>query len=64
MDKVNKKADAILADTSARTKEIITLSNLKHKFFDNLFSANHRNTMIATYGYTEAMRITINDLIA
>lgn len=31
---------------------------------DNLFSANHRSAMIARYGYTEAMRITIEDLEA
>lgn len=30
---------------------------------DNLFSANHRNAMLRIYGYTEAMRIKIADLI-
>ena len=29
---------------------------------DNVFSANHRNAMIQKYGYTEAMRVTIEDL--
>lgn len=30
---------------------------------DNLFSADHRNIMIAKYGYTDAMLIKIEDLI-
>jgi len=31
--------------------------------FDNLFSANHRGLMLRAYGYTEAMRVTVEDLI-
>lgn len=30
---------------------------------DNLFTANHRSKMIAKYGFTEAMRTTIEDLL-
>ena len=30
---------------------------------DNLFSANHRNAMKEKYGFTEAERIKIEDLI-
>ena len=30
---------------------------------DNLFSANHRGQMLRQYGYTEASRIKIEDLI-
>jgi hypothetical protein len=30
---------------------------------DNIFSANHRGAMVRQYGYTEAMRIKIGDLI-
>ena len=30
---------------------------------DNLFSANHRAYMVRNYGYTEAMRVKIEDLI-
>ena len=30
---------------------------------DNLFSANHRNQMVNQYGYTEAMTVTIEELI-
>lgn len=29
---------------------------------DNLFNANHRNLMLQKYGYTEAMRVTVEDL--
>jgi hypothetical protein len=31
-------------------------------FKDNLFSANHRSNMIARYGYTTAMSVTLDDL--
>ncbi len=30
---------------------------------DNLFSANHRGRMINQYGFTEAQRVKIEDLI-
>jgi len=30
---------------------------------DNLFNADHRNKMIKEYGYTEAQKVTIEDLI-
>lgn len=29
---------------------------------DNLFKANHRGLMLRKYGYTEAMRVTVEDL--
>jgi hypothetical protein len=32
-------------------------------FTDTLFSANHRTRMILRYGWTEAMRVTIDDLL-
>ncbi len=31
--------------------------------FDNLFSANQRNKMIEKYNYTEAQRVTVEDLL-
>jgi hypothetical protein len=34
------------------------------KYFDNLFSANHRALMIARHGGTEAMWIAVKELIA
>lgn len=30
---------------------------------DNVFNANHRNMMIRDHGYTEAMGLTIEELI-
>lgn len=35
---------------------------MKEQIKDNLFSANHRNAMIRTYGFTEAQTTTIDDL--
>jgi hypothetical protein len=32
------------------------------KALENLFSANHRAQMIARYGYTDAMLITVKEL--
>lgn len=37
--------------------------DLKTQVRDNLFSANHRSKMIARHGFTEAMRITLEDLL-
>ena len=30
---------------------------------DNLFKANHRGLMMKKYGYTEAMRVTVGELV-
>lgn len=36
--------------------------NLHEQLADNLFHANHRTKMVSLYGYTEAMRVTVDDL--
>jgi hypothetical protein len=33
-----------------------------NQFQDNLFRGNHRTNIIAKYGYTEAMTVTVDDL--
>ena len=46
---------------------LLTVQNTQRKVAeqarDNLFNADERTKMIAAYGYSEAMRITIEDLI-
>ena len=44
-------------------KEMQKINEIMYNSRDNLFSANHRNAMIQKYGYTEAERIKIEDLI-
>jgi propanediol dehydratase large subunit len=33
------------------------------QYKDNLFSANHRNKMISRNGYTDAMSVTVGELV-
>ncbi len=37
-------------------------NNERTQFIDNLFSGNHRTNMMAKYGYTEALDLTVDDL--
>jgi hypothetical protein len=39
------------------------LTIISGQSYDNLFSANHRNAMLQKYGYTEAMKVKVEDLI-
>jgi hypothetical protein len=41
----------------------MTLKQFKAQVQDNVFNADHRNAMIEKYGYTEAMRLKIEDLV-
>ena len=34
----------------------------KERAKDNIFNADHRSKMIAQYGYTDAMFVTVDDL--
>jgi hypothetical protein len=45
------------------TKMIPDQQRIQEQGYDNLFSANHRNGMIERYGYTQAMTVTIPELI-
>lgn len=55
--------ESIPTDPFKFTTEIMNETlKARERSFDNLFNANSRNWMLKQYRYTDAMRITIQDL--
>jgi hypothetical protein len=42
---------------------VIKLKIMKEQLFDNLFNADHRTAMLTKYGYTEAMALSVDDVM-